>query len=68
VAGAVDVTAIASLRSLWSAGAEVDADFEGDMAAWLAAEGDRRTTWLQRTVAAVLQAGRVHRSRRGGGR
>jgi GNAT superfamily N-acetyltransferase len=46
VAGAGEVAAIASLRSLWSAGDEVDADFEGDMAAWLAAEGDRRTTWL----------------------
>jgi GNAT superfamily N-acetyltransferase len=46
VAGAGDVAAIASLRSLWSAGAEGDASFEGEMAAWLAAEGDRRTTWL----------------------
>jgi GNAT superfamily N-acetyltransferase len=46
VAGAGDIGAIASLRSLWSAGARDDLDFERRMAAWLAAEGDRRTTWL----------------------
>jgi GNAT superfamily N-acetyltransferase len=34
------------LRSLWSAGAGEDPDFEGRMAAWLAVEGERRTTWL----------------------
>jgi GNAT superfamily N-acetyltransferase len=45
VAGAHDVGAIASLRSLWGA-APQDPNFEGRMAAWLAAEGDRRTTWL----------------------
>ena len=46
VAGAGDVGAIASLRSLWSAGGGEDPDFERRMAAWLGAEGDRRTTWL----------------------
>jgi GNAT superfamily N-acetyltransferase len=46
VAGAGDVAALASLRSLWSGGAERDLDFEGRMAAWLAAEGERRTAWL----------------------
>ena len=44
-AGAGDVAAIASLRRLWSAGGE-EPGFEGRMGAWLAAEGDRRTTWL----------------------
>ena len=46
VAGAGDAAAIASLRSLWSAGTAADPDFEERMAAWLANEGDRRTTWL----------------------
>ncbi|HEY7620275.1 MAG TPA: GNAT family N-acetyltransferase [Solirubrobacteraceae bacterium] len=46
VAGAGDVAAIASLRSCWSAGGVAGAGFEGHMAAWLAAEGDRRTIWL----------------------
>jgi GNAT superfamily N-acetyltransferase len=46
VAGARDSGAIASLRSLWMAGAGEDRDLERRMAAWLAAEGDRRTTWL----------------------
>jgi GNAT superfamily N-acetyltransferase len=44
VAGAGDVAALASLRSVWSG--DPDSDFERRMAAWLAAEGDRRTTWL----------------------
>ena len=46
VADAGDIGAIAALRSLWSAGAAEDAEFERRMAAWLAVEGDRRTTWL----------------------
>jgi GNAT superfamily N-acetyltransferase len=46
LASAGDIGAIASLRSLWSAGAGADPDFERRMAAWLAVEGDRRTTWL----------------------
>jgi GNAT superfamily N-acetyltransferase len=45
VAGAGDIGAIASLRSLWTAGAG-DPDLERRMAGWLAAEGDRRTIWL----------------------
>jgi GNAT superfamily N-acetyltransferase len=43
-AGAVDSGAIASVRSLWSGGE--DPAFEARMAGWLAAEGERRTTWL----------------------
>ena len=46
VADAGDVGAIASLRSLASAGAGEDGDLERRMAAWLGGEGDRRTTWL----------------------
>jgi GNAT superfamily N-acetyltransferase len=46
VADAGDIGAIASLRSLWTADAAADPDFEGRMTAWLAVEGDRRTTWL----------------------
>lgn len=44
VADAGDIGAIASLRSLWTAGAEPDPDFETRMTAWLAVEGD--PTWL----------------------
>ena len=46
VAGAGDVGAIAALRARSSAGAPADPDFERRMADWLAADGDRRTTWL----------------------
>jgi GNAT superfamily N-acetyltransferase len=46
VGGASDIGAIASLRSLWSAGAGHDREFEQRIAEWLAAEGNRRTTWL----------------------
>jgi GNAT superfamily N-acetyltransferase len=46
VADARDIGAIASLRSVWSAGAGTDPDFEKRMGDWLAVEGDRRTTWL----------------------
>jgi GNAT superfamily N-acetyltransferase len=46
VTGPADVGALASLRALWSAGAEDDRGFERRLADWLAAEGDRRTTWL----------------------
>jgi GNAT superfamily N-acetyltransferase len=46
VAGSDDIGAVATLRALWSAGAAADEAFEERMAAWLAAEGDRRTTWL----------------------
>jgi GNAT superfamily N-acetyltransferase len=44
VAEAGDAGALAMLRSLWT---EVsDPAFEARMADWIAAEGDRRTTWL----------------------
>lgn len=46
VAGPPDARAVAELRALWSAGAGPDAEFEQRMASWLAAEGERRTTWL----------------------
>jgi GNAT superfamily N-acetyltransferase len=46
VVDASDVGPIASLRSLSSPEAEDDSDFARRMAAWLFAEGDRRTTWL----------------------
>jgi GNAT superfamily N-acetyltransferase len=44
VAGADDAGALASLRAEWSEGEEPG--FDERMAAWLQAEGDRRTTWL----------------------
>jgi len=44
VATPADVGALAALRALSSGGGEPD--FEPRMAAWLADEGDRRTTWL----------------------
>jgi GNAT superfamily N-acetyltransferase len=40
-----DIAAIARLRSLWT-GAELDEAFKERMAAWIAGERDRRTTWL----------------------
>ena len=46
VAGEGDAGAIASLRARWTAGVGADEAFERRMADWLAAEGDRRTTWL----------------------
>lgn len=50
VAGAADAGALAALRALWHPGD--DGDLEQRMAAWLAADGDRRTTWLA-TLAGV---------------
>ena len=44
VAGSGDAGALASLRALWHPGDHGDLDER--MAAWLAADGDRRTTWL----------------------
>ena len=44
VAAEGDTAALAALRSLWSEGS--DPDFEARMATWIAAEGERRTTWL----------------------
>jgi GNAT superfamily N-acetyltransferase len=45
VAAPADAAAIAALRALWS-GADDEPDFARRMARWLAAEGERRTTWL----------------------
>lgn len=42
LAGENDVPALARLRSLWTGGGALEAR----MREWLAAEGDRRTTWL----------------------
>jgi GNAT superfamily N-acetyltransferase len=62
VAGAGDVGAIAWLRALWSAGAGADPEFERRMAAWLAVEGDRRTTWLATAgMASVFEYRRMPR-------
>ena len=44
VAAGVDAAAIARLRALWLGGQEPG--FAARMADWLAAEGERRTTWL----------------------
>jgi GNAT superfamily N-acetyltransferase len=41
-----DITALASLRARWIPDAPEDPAFETALAAWLAAESDRRTTWL----------------------
>jgi GNAT superfamily N-acetyltransferase len=50
VAGAGDVAAIAALRWRWSSGAgRVDPAFAEEVAAWLEADGERRTTWLALT-------------------
>jgi GNAT superfamily N-acetyltransferase len=46
VAGEADAGALAELRELWAAGPEPDPELPKRMAAWVAAEGDRRTTWL----------------------
>ena len=45
VAGPDEMPAIALLRSRWS-GTQADGVFEHRLSEWLAAEGDRRTTWL----------------------
>lgn len=46
VAGDDDLNALAELRALWTVGAEPEPNFTERMAAWVAAEGERRTTWL----------------------
>jgi GNAT superfamily N-acetyltransferase len=47
VAAVADIAAIASLRSLWLAGEDSgQTELARRIAAWLAEEGDRRTTWL----------------------
>ena len=50
VADEADVAAVAELRALWSADAEPDRGFSDRMASWMAAEGERRTTWLAAVV------------------
>jgi GNAT superfamily N-acetyltransferase len=44
VAGVGDAGAVAALRALWAG--RVEPRFAERMAAWLAADGERRTTWL----------------------
>ena len=45
IAGARDVSAIATLRSLWHSGSD-EPELEQRIADWLAADGARRTVWL----------------------
>ena len=45
-AGAADAAAVADLRAAWAAADVEDPTFAARMADWLAAEGERRTTWL----------------------
>jgi hypothetical protein len=54
VVGAGDISAVAALRSLQSAGVAEEPDFERRMVAWFALEGDRRTTWLATLAAAPV--------------
>jgi GNAT superfamily N-acetyltransferase len=46
VAGEVDLGALADLGARWTADADADPVFRRRMAAWLAGDGERRTTWL----------------------
>jgi GNAT superfamily N-acetyltransferase len=46
VAGGGDEVAVATLRSLWHGDAGADPAFVQRLAEWMAAEGERRTTWL----------------------
>ena len=46
MAGAADVAAVAALRTSWTGDSPAEAAFVAEFGAWLAAEGDRRTTWL----------------------
>ena len=46
VAAETDVAALAELRALWVAETEPEPNFPERMAAWMTAEGERRTTWL----------------------
>jgi len=46
VAGLSDSEVIASLRALWKADGPAHSGFQARVAAWLAEEGERRTTWL----------------------
>lgn len=44
VAGEADAAALAELRARWVAEIEAEPNFPERMAAWMAAEGERRTT------------------------
>jgi GNAT superfamily N-acetyltransferase len=46
VAGEADAATLGELRARWVADAEPEPGFRERMAAWMAAEGERRTTWL----------------------
>jgi GNAT superfamily N-acetyltransferase len=46
VAGEADAAALAELRALWVADTEPRPGFAERIAAWMASEGERRTTWL----------------------
>jgi GNAT superfamily N-acetyltransferase len=50
VAGEADVAALSELRAVWSGDTDPDRGFLDRMAAWIAAEGERRTTWLAAVV------------------
>jgi GNAT superfamily N-acetyltransferase len=50
VAGEADAAALAQLRARWVADVEPESDFPERMAAWMATEGERRTTWLALAV------------------
>src|SRR4051794_4578391 len=45
-----DAAALAELRAQWVAGVAPEPNFAERMAAWLATEGERRTTWLAGAV------------------
>jgi GNAT superfamily N-acetyltransferase len=46
IAGVADITSLAMLRAAWTEDAPEDPDLGAQLGAWLAAEGERRTTWL----------------------
>jgi GNAT superfamily N-acetyltransferase len=50
VAREADVGALAELRALWIVATPPEPDFVEQMAGWLRAEGERRTTWLALVV------------------
>ena len=56
-ATSADAAALATLRALFLGAGEGDDAFARDVAAWLEAEGERRTTWLaERDGAAIGMA------------
>jgi GNAT superfamily N-acetyltransferase len=46
IAGVADITSLAMLRAAWTEDAPEDPDLGAQLGTWLAAEGERRTTWL----------------------